>query len=324
MLIDKLLTNLAIHVEPFAICQLDSGWRLGLPGPQGVMVHFVLKGDGFIRASKSQAHPLGPNSFVIVPTGVPHTLEAAGAIHHELRIKEPPAEKPIHKISAGRSGAPTIVVACGVLFARFGESLGLFDHLRDIIAVNMSDTKQVATAFRGILAEQSKPDLGSDVLTAALMSQCLVYLFRHLCADSQRRFPWLSALKDPRLGRAIDRILENPAANHTVDSLADVAGMSRSAFAQHFAVSLGCTPMTMVHAIRMQRAADLLREGSLSIDKISHDVGYASRSHFSRAFKKHIGVPPNRFREADDDSSPVLAAGRLGPRSIIAEPAASL
>lgn len=311
MLIDKLLTNLAIHVEPFAICQLDTGWRLGLPGPPDVMVHFVLKGSGLVRGPKSQTHHLGPNFFAIVPAGAPHALEANGVVQYELRIEDPPAEKPVHQITAGGSGAPIMVVACGLLFARFGESLGLFDHLRDIIAVDMSDTTEVAAAFRGILAEQSKPDLGSDVLTAALMSQCLVYLFRHLCADAHHRFPWLTALKDQRLGRAIDHILENPADNHTVESLADIAGMSRSAFAQHFALSLGCTPMAMVHAVRMQRAADMLRKGLLSIDKISHHVGYASRSQFSKAFKKHIGVPPNEFRHADN-SSPVLAAGRLG------------
>lgn len=322
MLIDKLLTNLEIHVAPFAICQLDSGWRLGLPGPAGVMVHFVLSGSGRVRGPQSQTHPLGPNSFAIVPAGASHALEANGTVEHELRIEQPPGEKPVHQIAAGGSRAPIMVVACGVLFARFDKSLGLFDHLREIIAVDMSDTKEVAVAFRGILAEQSKPDLGSDVLTAALMSQCLVYLFRHLCADPRHRFPWLTALKDPRLGRAIDRILENPAENYTVESLADIAGMSRSTFAQHFALSLGCTPMAMVHAVRMQRAADLLRKGLLSIDKIGHHVGYASRSQFSKAFKKHIGVPPNEFRHADN-LSPVLAAGRVGSSSVTTDPSAS-
>ena len=46
MLLDKLLSNLAVHVEAFALCQLSKGWRLCLPGPPQVMLHFVLKGEG--------------------------------------------------------------------------------------------------------------------------------------------------------------------------------------------------------------------------------------------------------------------------------------
>lgn len=316
MLLDKLLTKLAIHVEPFAICEVDSGWRLRLPGPPSAMVHFVLQGSGLIRGPKSPARQLGVNTFAIVPANTGHALEAMGSVRRERRIDAPPPEKAIHYITAGSSGSPALVVACGVLFARFGQSLGLFDHLRDIVSVDMSDTQQVAAAFQVMLAEQSKPGLGSDVLTAAMMSQCLVYFFRHLCAEPEPGLPWLSAINDTRLGRTIDLILENPAADYTVDSLADAAGMSRSAFARHFASAVGHTPMALVHAVRMQRAVDFLREGSLPIDRICHLVGYTSRSHFSRAFKRHVGVSPSQFREVDA-SNPTLAAGRLGSSPLL-------
>lgn len=54
--------------------------------------------------------------------------------------------------------------------------------------------------------------------------------------------------------------------------------------------------MSFVHHIRMQRAVELLEIEGLSVDQVSNRVGFASRSHFSRAFKKHTGVAPVLFR----------------------------
>jgi AraC-like DNA-binding protein len=108
--------------------------------------------------------------------------------------------------------------------------------------------------------------------------------------------PWLTALRDERLGRVVDRVLETPGADHTVDSLAEIAVMSRSSFAAHFAESFGRSPMSFVNDVRMHRAARLLAVENLSIDQVARNVGYSSRSHFSRAFKAHSGVPPKNFR----------------------------
>jgi AraC-like DNA-binding protein len=82
-----------------------------------------------------------------------------------------------------------------------------------------------------------------------------------------------------------------------VESLAEAASMSRSAFADRFAAAFDRTPMSLVNHVRMQRAAHLLQQSdALSIDEIADRVGFSSRSHFSRAFKKHTGAAPAEFR----------------------------
>ena len=58
MLIDKLLSHVSIRVEPFAVCLLDSGWRLRLPGPPDTEFHFVLQGRGLLRGPEGEAHPV--------------------------------------------------------------------------------------------------------------------------------------------------------------------------------------------------------------------------------------------------------------------------
>ncbi len=69
MLLDKLLTNLAVHVEPFARCMLSTGWRLALPGPPEVMLHFVLEGHGAIRGLDGKTDPIAPYWLAVVPAG---------------------------------------------------------------------------------------------------------------------------------------------------------------------------------------------------------------------------------------------------------------
>ncbi len=297
MLIDKLLSNLSVYVKPFALCTLDEGWRLHLPGPSGLLFHFVLRGEGVLYGPDNDEHPIFPGHLAVVPIGAKHVIESTGDIHDELRIDAPPPGGQVCRITAGSSDQPDLIVGCGIVSIRYGPSLDLFDHLQDVLSVDMSDSPETFNVYKGILAEQSKPDAGSNAMTAALMTQCLVHLFRRLPSEDGEAIPWLSALEDDRMGRVMDMILDNPGADYTVESMADTAAMSRSAFASHFAESFGRSPMNFVNHVRMQRASQMLAIEKSSIDEIAKTVGFSSRSHFSRAFKDHSGLPPNAFRD---------------------------
>jgi AraC-like DNA-binding protein len=109
--------------------------------------------------------------------------------------------------------------------------------------------------------------------------------------------PWLSALADPRLARVVETILNHPEQHHTLELLASVAHMSRSTFARHFEQCFGRTAMDYVRDVRLRRAAQLLRLGGQSVDSVASKVGFASRSHFSRAFHDQFGCSPIDFRK---------------------------
>jgi AraC-like DNA-binding protein len=299
-MLEKLLSNLSLDVQPFALCMLDSGWRLRLPAPPMVLIHFVLQGRGTLRGPDGRASRLAPMSMAIIPAGSAHVLEVDGEVLNELEIDAPPKGPPIHQIVAGTSDHHELVVACGMVNARFGESIGLFDHLHNVLTVDLSDVPHVADLFEGILIEQSQTSPGSKVLLAALMTQLFVHMFRRLAYGTDRPLPWLTALEDPRLARAIDSVFDDPAENHSVESLASYASMSRSAFAEHFTASFGRSPMNFVNHVRMERAARLLQAGSLSVEQVTNKVGYLSRSHFSQAFKKHTGHSPADYRHEVD------------------------
>jgi AraC-like DNA-binding protein len=295
-MLDRYLKNLHVEVEPFAICLVDDHWRLTLPGPPVNMLHFVVEGDGWLIAPGMPRQRIGPNVLAVIPVGAGHTLEARGDITEELRIECTPEGPPVHRIKAGDDGPLDLVVGCGTLNVRYGDAFGLFDHLTQTLVVDLSDIPEVPVLFQGMLAEQAAGQPGGPVLQGAMMTQLLVYMLRKLAQEKDTTLPWLRALDDPRMAAALDAIMDDPGASHSVESLAEVAHMSRSAFAEAFRKAFETSPISLVNHIRMEQAAHLLQCGTLSVDQIASRVGYSSRSHFSQEFKKHTGISPAEYR----------------------------
>ncbi|WP_201611830.1 AraC family transcriptional regulator [Psychrobacter immobilis] len=108
---------------------------------------------------------------------------------------------------------------------------------------------------------------------------------------------WLKAMKDPFLTKALIAMHESPDQSWTIHKLAEVAGMSRSSFAQRFKEVVGIPPLTYLLDYRLRLAARYLRLQQNSIGRISELVGYASDSTFSQAFKRVYGVSPKAYRQ---------------------------
>ena len=296
MLLDKLLRNVSVHVEPFATCLLDTGWRLRLPGPPDVMFHFVLQGSGFVRGRGVESQRLERFYLAVIPKGTPHSLECGTEIRSERAIQAPPTAEGVVRLVAGE-GPADLRVACGVVSVTYGDSLGLFQHLRDVLVADLSSFPQIRFAFETLLAEQGGASPGSEALTQALMSQCLIYLLRYLSEQPGDSLPWLASLEDPGLGQALDLIFDQPGAPLTVASLADAAVMSRAAFADRFHQAFGVPPMKFLHDVRLRRAAEMLqRNPELATEQVASRVGFTSRSYFSQEFKKRFGASPAAFR----------------------------
>lgn len=73
----------------------------------------------------------------------------------------------------------------------------------------------------------------------------------------------------------------------------------------------GLSPRSMMLRLRMQRAQQLLLEGSLSLKEISAAVGYWRQPEFTRAFTRAYGVSPSEYRRhaRPDSSEPTERSG---------------
>ncbi len=145
--------------------------------------------------------------------------------------------------------------------------------------------------------EVTNAGLGTQAMCQALMKQALIMLLRRHWSQADGSTA-LDALHHPRLARAIAAIIEQPGADHTVGSLAALAGMSRASFSDHFSRTFGQGPIDFVQKARLRVAARLLRGTDLPIKAIAQSVGYAGSRPFSRAFEVTYALLPSAYRLA--------------------------
>jgi len=93
------------------------------------------------------------------------------------------------------------------------------------------------------------------------------------------------------LARALTAVHESPGAAWALESMAQAAGMSRSAFAAEFKLQVGMTPAEYLLRWRVSLAQSMLLAGG-SVKLASEKLGYASAASFSRAFVQSVGVSP--------------------------------
>jgi AraC family transcriptional regulator len=105
-----------------------------------------------------------------------------------------------------------------------------------------------------------------------------------------------------RLRRVTDYIHSHLDENLTLDKMAELAQMSRYHFGRLFKQSTGLSPHQYLLRQRIAKAKELLADEGLSINEIGHRCGFASRAHFTTAFRKMVRTTPRKYRLARDDS----------------------
>jgi AraC-like DNA-binding protein len=78
----------------------------------------------------------------------------------------------------------------------------------------------------------------------------------------------------------------------TLETLGREVGCSPFYLSRSFSREVGLTIPQYLRKLRMERAADLLRSGRYNVTEAATEVGYASLSHFSKAFCETIGCCP--------------------------------
>lgn len=296
MVLDRFLAGLDVGVTAFAICEVRLGSSLVLQGDAQTGLHYVLSGEAVARTTAGKEFPLTPHTLVVAPPKSCVVVNTTGKL--EMRLPVPVCETlpgDWDKLTVGE-GKNGIVLACGTLNATHSCGSGLFDHLRQPLIVNVAGDTSFREPFRRLLDELAAPLPGTRALAEILMKQCLISLLRRYCTTREKQIPWLAAIENPRLGEAVEAMLEEPESPFSLHQLAEIAGMSRTTFSERFKEAFGCTPNDFLKDIRIRRGAHLLLTTDLPVKAIAYRVGYSSRSYFSRAFKSVMDVDPATYR----------------------------
>lgn len=97
--------------------------------------------------------------------------------------------------------------------------------------------------------------------------------------------------------RAQQAIDDDPAARHSLNELASIAGIGRFHLIRSFAAQTGLTPHAYAVQRRLHLARRLLRRG-LSLAQASAEAGFADQSHMTRLFSRSYGMTPGVYARA--------------------------
>lgn len=128
-----------------------------------------------------------------------------------------------------------------------------------------------------------------------------VHLVRHYTSGSPcaaTTAPSAPGLTDRQIKQVLGFIRTHLSEELSLEVLAQHIGFSPYHFARLLRRALGASPHQVVLRERIQRAQRLLAETSLPVARIAGESGFANQSHFTRVFKRSLGVTPRAYRQA--------------------------
>lgn len=84
----------------------------------------------------------------------------------------------------------------------------------------------------------------------------------------------------------------------SVEKLSDEAGMSASQINRKLKALIDQPAGQLTRSLRLQRAANLLKQNAGNVAEICYKVGFNDQAYFSRSFKKQFGCSPSDYRKS--------------------------
>jgi AraC family transcriptional activator of mtrCDE len=298
--LDNLINSLDVRFVGLAECLVSVGYALEMPSLPALGIHYNVIGSGTMSVSDGTSIELTPHTLVVLPPNHSFQIQVPADSDANRRVR--PVDRRhvalregVQRFAAGTTD-PMLVLICGFFSASFSQNTELFASLRAPIVEHFSARDQLDVRLRQALGELMSQQAGSGAMSAALLKQVIVMLMRRSLNTPGAWVERFAMLSDVQIARAFSEMVADPGADHTVNSLARVACLSRSAFMARFGSVIGRSPMIVLRDLRMRRAAQALEMNALTVSQAAHEAGYASRSSFVRAFRQTHGVDPSEYR----------------------------
>lgn len=291
-----LLATFDSSTPALTLFRVAPGVRMVGPPVDGIAAFMVLTGDLQLEVEGEPARVVPAGSLALAPAGRAARLSPAG-IAAVATVDGRSSLRP-HEgwlvADATRGRDATLVVAAGRIAGSSGSG-GTGTLVLPITACRVAKP-----LFHLLRAECERGVDGLPALAAALMNACVIQGLRRAIAASPDAAP-----EPPGRGlvaRAVAAIRSRPAEPHTVDTLATVAGMSRSTFIRHFKRAFRVAPSEYIQQVRLEEARTMLEATELPVKTVAARAGFASRSHFSRLFRAAFGHDPSSYRDRIRDA----------------------
>ncbi len=277
--LSDILRAMRVQGSVYFCDMLDPPWTQTFEASPSAGFHMIRRGECWATVH-GETEYLGPGDLIFLGPQTEHVLSS-----------EPPGRD-----SQGR-GVRTLLL-CGYCDFLADTPTPLLSVIPDLTIVRSEELDRhpfLKGTFDQLSAEYMASGPGSELIVNKLTEIVLIELIRiNFCREAGS--PFLLALNDKSVSRALQFLHEHPERSWTIQDLAQEVGLSRAAFAKRFKALVGETVFQYLTSLRMQRARQLLRDTSLPVYEIGQRVGYESDLAFTKAFKKLSGQTPRQFR----------------------------
>ncbi|WP_298261471.1 AraC family transcriptional regulator [uncultured Litoreibacter sp.] len=260
---------------------LTAPWYFCHPSSEGfARFHLVLSGQTWLQIDgMPEPSLLLAGDIVIIPNGKAHCYFS----------------------DENADGAMNAHLFCGYFQFTENTPKAITSRLPDML-IERSGTDgrahKLDLIFQLINAEVSKTSAPQQSVLNRLTEILCLHTVHDWLQSALSHDETLQALANPRIKGVLEEIHSNPSAAWTVDSLADIYGQSRTAFAERFKLATGLSPIHYVRQCRMGQACKMLESTTLLVDEIAYKTGYADANAFNRAFRRETGASPSAYRRA--------------------------
>lgn len=275
-------------------------WGIHFPEQPLARFYFVGSGPCWLHTEAGGWMELAEGDIVLLPKGIPHEL--AGAPESPCKAMDVSRLDSfggiVYCLTETGEGEATSLF-CGSMSLEAHAFHPLLDLMPEVIrgCEVMSRDPVIATLLEAMSQEVGQSQLGGATVLARLADLLVARVIRcWVNGACETARGWLAAIRDPQIGRALAAVHRDPGEDWTVETLARVAGLSRSSFAEKFAAVVGEGPGRYVARWRMRIAGEWLSRDHMSVAEAAQRLGYESEASFSRAFKRLVGSPPGQWR----------------------------
>ncbi len=301
--LSEVLQDFRLSGVNYGRCELRHPWSVFYPQQQLLRFHFVSQGSCWLHTEAQGWQELRGGDLVLLPQGIAHRLSSVpdviGDTLEDCRV-----------IDLGSNVCEVVQQGAhdfGASSTLFCGSMALGAYALDPLIALMPPIIKgcdvaghdpiIGPLLSAMTQEAAQPQMGSATVLSRMADLLVARLIRcWVNCRGASTTGWLAAIRDPHIGRALAAIHRNPGQHWTIETLAGVAGQSRTVFADRFSTLVGEGPARYLARLRMQLARELLRQGGMSVAEVAARLGYESEASFSRAFKRITAVSPGVVR----------------------------
>lgn len=173
-------------------------------------------------------------------------------------------------------------------------------HIPVILLTAKSEKEQIEEGYQALADDYVLKPFSSKILKVKIESLIAnrVRLRELLSASLKQTDPVRAETKseDPFFRKLVELIKSRvEVTDLSVNDLYPEMGISRAQFFRKVKAISDLSPNRLIVNIKMNIAADMLREGRLSVSEVAYKLGYTDPSYFSKVFKGTYGISPSDY-----------------------------